>query len=65
MQVAASLHLESSYFNLDVGCYEPLIEPWEIHLGVIQKLPFTGMDVSVVSDEMMNLNLTYGSSICF
>jgi hypothetical protein len=50
MKNVVKIHMESSYFNLDVGCYEPLMEPWSISLGVVQKLPFTGMDVSIVSD---------------
>lgn len=57
--------MESSYYNIDVGQYEPLMEPWEIYLKVNQQLPFTKMEIDVTSETMMNLNLTYGSTLCF
>lgn len=57
--------MESSYFNPDVGQYEPLLEPWEIVMKVEQQLPFLALFVTMVSDKMINLNLTYGSTLCF
>lgn len=32
-----SLIMEASYFNSDVDCYEPLIEPWSLNLFAKQK----------------------------
>jgi hypothetical protein len=41
MAMDAGLHLESSYFNMEAGCYEPLIEPWLINVSVLQKTAAT------------------------
>lgn len=32
MDLKAGMHLESSYYNIDAGCYEPLVEPWLVNL---------------------------------
>lgn len=31
MDLKAGLHLEASYYNIDAGCYEPLVEPWLVN----------------------------------
>jgi hypothetical protein len=41
MNIKAGMSLESSYFNNDVGCYEPLIEPWIINVQMLQKTAMT------------------------
>lgn len=65
LNLEAIVQMESSYFNPDVGQYEPLLEPWEIVMRVEQQLPFLALFVTMVSDKMINLNLTYGSTLCF
>ena len=60
MTVDAGLHLESFYYNMEAGSYEPLIEPWLVNASVMQQTAATRLMVEVKSHEMLNLNLTYG-----
>ena len=63
MDVKAGLSLESSYFNNDVGCYEPLIEPWIINVQSLQKTAMTSQEIELKSEQIMNFNMTYGMAI--
>lgn len=50
MDLKAGLNLESSYFNNDVGCYEPLIEPWILNVQMLQKTALTSQEIELVSE---------------
>jgi hypothetical protein len=62
-KIDAGLHLESSYYNMDAGCYEPLIEPWILNAHILQKTASTSQIVEMRSDTILNLNLTYGMAL--
>ena len=59
----SALLLESSYFNMDSGSYEPLIEPWTMNAMMLKKTKNSAMEVKLSSDEMLNINLTYGMAL--
>jgi hypothetical protein len=63
LKLDACLLMESNYFNIDSGSYEPLIEPWMFSAIVLQKTKNSGMDVKLSSEEMLNINLTYGMAL--
>lgn len=63
LKLEAGLLLESNYFNMDSGSYEPLIEPWTFNAHVLRKTATSAMQVDLKSDEMLNLNLTYGMAL--
>lgn len=50
MDMKAGMHVESSYYNIDAGCYEPLVEPWLVNLQVLQKTMMTSQEVEIKSD---------------
>jgi hypothetical protein len=63
MKLDAALLLEANYFNMDVGSYEPLIEPWTFNAMVLQKTAFSSQEIKLSSEEMLNINLTYGMAL--
>ena len=63
MKARAKLALKGDYYNIDIGSYEPLIEPWEITAIVYQKTLLSPMNVELVSRKMLNINLTYGMAL--
>lgn len=63
MKLEAGLLLESNYFNIDSGSYEPLIEPWTFSTTIMQKTAASAQVVSLKSDEMLNLCVTYGMAV--
>lgn len=63
LKVDAGLLMESNYFNMDSGSYEPLLEPWTFSAQVMQKTGNSAMEVNLSSDEMLNINLTYGMAL--
>jgi predicted DNA-binding protein (UPF0251 family) len=60
LKVEARLHLSSSYFNMENGYYEPLIEPWSLSATVKQKDTSSSKIINVISKKMLNINLTFG-----
>ncbi|CAI2359786.1 unnamed protein product [Moneuplotes crassus] len=63
MKVDAALLFEANYYNLDSGSYEPLIEPWTFNAMILQKTSTAPQEIKLSSDEMLNLNLTYGMAL--
>ena len=63
MKLDVGIELEASYFNIEVGCYEPLIEPWIMNVAILQKTPTTCMHIDMRSDSMLNFNMTYGMAV--
>lgn len=63
MDLKAGLHLEASYYNIDAGCYEPLVEPWLVNCQVLQKTMMTSQEVEIKSEQIFNFNMTYGMAI--
>lgn len=63
MKVDACIAMESNYFNMESGSYEPLIEPWMFSALVLQKTKNSGMEIKLTSDQMLNINLTYGMAL--
>jgi hypothetical protein len=63
MKLDAGLLLEANYFNIDSGSYEPLIEPWTFNAAVLQKTAFSAQEVKLSSDEMLEINMTYGMAL--
>lgn len=63
MKLDAALILESNYFNIDSGSYEPLIEPWTFNAMILQKTLYSPQEIKLSSDEMLNFNLTYGMAL--
>ena len=63
MKAKAQLHLGANYFNKDNGAYEPLIEPWNLSFMLNQKDKGSSQVMSIDSDKMLNINLTYGMAI--
>lgn len=63
LSVEAGLHLESQYYNIEAGSYEPLIEPWMVNASALQKTASTEMVADVRSDQLLNLNMTYGMAL--
>jgi hypothetical protein len=62
-KIEAGLLLESNYFNVDSGSYEPLIEPWTFSYNVNQKTVSSAKKISLKSEEMLNLSVTYGMAL--
>jgi hypothetical protein len=60
LEANVSFHMEASYYNKDVDCYEPLIEPWSLNVYARQKLVKSSMDVEIRSNELFNINVSYG-----
>ena len=63
MKLDAALIFEANYFNMHSGSYEPLIEPWTFNAMVLQKTMYSAQEIKLSSDEMLNLNLTYGMAL--
>ena len=59
MKVNAELHLDSNYFNVESGSYEPLIEPWSLTAKVDQASEKQPMICDVASPTILNLNVTH------
>ena len=59
----AKLNLTASYFNAANGSYEPLLEPWNLEARMIQKDEFTSINLNVLSEDMLNINLTFGMAL--
>ena len=63
LKLDAGLLLESNYFNISSGSYEPLIEPWTFTSEVMQKTPASAMVVDLKSEEMLDICVTYGMAL--
>ena len=63
MKAKAELSLKGDYYNIDIGAYEPLIEPWKVKATVYQKTQISPMKVDLISKKMFNINLTYGMAL--
>ena len=59
----AGLILEANYFNMESGSYEPIIEPFSCNAIIFQKTATSPKDYFIKSDEMLNLNITYGMAL--
>lgn len=63
LKLDASLNLDSNVFNLETAAYEPLIEPYDLSASIKQKSKSSLMEINLISDKMMNFNLTYGMAL--
>ena len=55
-----NMDFEVIYFNKSTFCLEPLIEPYKMKFSVMQEMPLSQVETCILSDVMMNINLTYG-----
>ena len=62
-RVEAGLILESNYFNAETGSYEPIIEPFSWNAMILQKTVWSAKEYFIKSDEILNLNVTYGMAL--
>ena len=63
LKLDAGLLLESNYFNISSGSYEPLIEPWTFSSQILQKTLASAMVIHLKSDEMLDMCVTYGMAL--
>ena len=63
LKLKASLQLDSNVFNLESSAYEPLIEPYDLNAFIKQKSKTSLMEISLKSEKMLNINLTYGMAL--
>lgn len=61
LKAEVAIDLYSNVYNFSKSSWEPLIEPWQVSLGVA-KDPFSGMlSVDVMSKTMFNVTITTAS----
>lgn len=51
------INLSAQYDNLHVGHWEPVLEPWHLSVKVLQSA--RAMEVTMSSQEMMNINVSH------
>jgi hypothetical protein len=62
-EMKASLKLESNYFNMENGSFEPIIEPWELTATMRQRVKSSPLLISIESEKLLNMNLTHGMAL--
>ena len=63
LKVKAGLKMEANYFNMLVGAYEPLVEPWSLDVNVLQEEESAPLKAYINFPEMININLTFGMAM--
>lgn len=62
-EMKASLKLESNYFNMENGAFEPIVEPWELTASMRQRVKSSPLLLSIESEKLLNVNLTHGMAL--
>ena len=57
MRLQLGLNMSAQYDNLHVGHWEPLLEPWDLSIGVSQSA--RAMEIIMRSQQMMNVNVSH------
>lgn len=55
-----SLGIYGTFFNDSKQSFEPFIEPWSLTFGIKQPKLNDVQEMSIVSEQMFNLNFTFG-----
>ncbi len=63
MNVNAGTKFQVNYYNQRTLAYEPLVEPWAIMVKMEQENPYTEKVMVVRSQQMLNINMTYGMAL--
>ena len=63
LKISASLRMDANYFNMIVAAYEPLIEPWNLELDVLQEEEDMALNAEVRLPDIVNINLTLGMAM--
>lgn len=59
INATAEVSLLSQFFNMQVGCWEPLIENYKLEIEAIQEKVDDPMVLRIKSDDIFNMNISY------
>lgn len=63
LKVKATMRVDANYFNMLVAAYEPLVEPWNLDINVLQIDEASPLRAFINFPDIINLNLTFGMAM--